>query len=122
MPDPTSVLEQESRTVQEIFDAADGTITASTTDAELVLLDPTTGRKLFLRRNAKIRTADGTIAPITETLVCRSCNAIISTHASTRCTHCRAITCVSCGGQLQECKDCKHAQWWPRFWLWLCSA
>ena len=122
MPDPTSVLEQESRTVQEILDAADGDITTSVTDAELVLVNRATGSKLFLRRNSKIRTADGTVAAITDTLTCRSCKSIISHQASTRCTHCRAITCISCGGQLQECKACSAARWWPRFWMWLCSA
>ena len=83
MPDPTSVLEQESRTVQEILDAADGDITTSVTDAELVLVNRATGSKLFLRRNSKIRTADGTVAAITDTLTCRSCKSIISHQAST---------------------------------------
>ena len=122
MPDPTSVLEQESRTVQEILDAADGNITTSVTDAELVLVNRATGSKLFLRRNSKIRTADGIIASITDTFLCRSCSAVISRQARTRCAHCCAVTCVSCAGPLQECKACAAAKWWPRFWVWLCSA
>jgi hypothetical protein len=120
--DQNSFVEQEARTVQEIFDVADGTTTTATTDAELVLLDRATGSKLFLHRIPQLRTADGVTTKITDALICRSCNTFISHYASTRCTHCRATTCVSCAGTLQECKACQKAQWWPRFWTWLCSA
>ena len=45
-----------------------------------------------------------------------------ATTRAPRCNHCRATTCVSCAGILQECKACQRAQWWPRFWTWLCSV
>ncbi len=122
MDDQNSVLEQEARTVQEILDAADGSTTSSVTDAELVLLDRASGNKLFLHRIMNVRTADGIVSKITDTLICRSCNAIISHQASVRCPPCRATPCVGCAGQLQECKACKDAEWWPRFWMWLCSV
>ena len=122
MNDQNSFVQQETRTVQVIFDTADGTTTTATTDEELVLLDRETGSKLFLHRIPHVRTGDGTVTKITDTLFCRSCNTTISHHASTRCTHCRATTCVSCAGQLHECKACQNAQWWPRFWVWLCSV
>jgi len=120
--DQNSFVEQEARTVQEIFDAADGTSTSSIEEVELVLLDRDSGSKRFLHRKNKIRTADGSVVPITDAFVCRSCKALISHDATVRCTHCRATTCVSCAGPLRECTACQKALWWPRFWAWLCSA
>ncbi len=122
MSDPNSFVEQESRTVQEIFDFANRTTLSATSDAELVLLDRATGSKLFLHRIPQVRTADGVLCKMTDVLVCRSCDAMISQRACVRCTHCRATTCVSCAGHLQECTACQRAQWWPRFWTWLCSV
>ena len=122
MNDQNSFVEQEIRTVQEIFDTDDGSHTTSVEDAEFVVLDRTTGSKVVLRRKSKLRTADGSIVGITEAIVCRSCRAFVRHDASTRCNHRRATTCVSCAGILQECKASQRAQWWPRFWTWLCSV
>ena len=122
MNDNNNFVEQEAITIQEIFDVATGETLRATSDAELVLLDPATGAKRFLHRIPQLRTADGIITNITDSLVCRSCNTIISQQASVRCTRCRATTCVSCAGPLQECTACQKQLWWPRFWQWLCSV
>lgn len=118
-PNNQPIIEQEAQTLGEIIDLANGTKQLVPVSVERVMIDPTTGARQFTSQTYSLRLADGVILPANESLACRSCQALISKYAATRCQTCRTTICHGCAGSLGLCKTCKDATFWDRFWAWL---